>query len=149
MKSNIILLTRTWDSGKIGEDRERIKKFIEEISESKGLDKIIVLVNFEEEKDYYTQNLLSRLKEEHFQKVEIFYVKPWGAASGALNIGLARAFEYNPQKIMIVSKEVEISKDDVKKMSQEIDSRKKDLLVVGFQLKRGHDLNNPSWALSV
>ena len=124
-KPRIVLITRTWDD-------KKIKDFLEEIIND--LYKVIVLVNCEKEYPNYTENLLKKFKPEVFDKLDIIPVKPWGEASGALNIGLTRAFEYKPDQILIVSKEVRLSADEINNMSQKLlddDTR----LVVGYALK--------------
>ncbi|MCJ7570734.1 MAG: hypothetical protein MUO82_02495 [Candidatus Thermoplasmatota archaeon] len=94
------------------------------------------MVNFEKETNHYTQTLLSRCKEDIFEKLEIIHVKPWGVASGALNIGFNEAFTNNkkPDQILIASKEVEFNKSHIKKMS-EILNNNVNMLVVGLALR--------------
>jgi len=132
-KKNIVLITRTYNN-------KKIKLFIERIYTE--LSRIIVLVNYEKELDHYTQNLLSKCHIEIFNKLEIIHVRPWGIASGALNIGLTKAFNHNekPTQILIASPEVIVNKINVEKMS-EILSNDPDMLVVGYALKAFTDDN--------
>jgi hypothetical protein len=124
-KPRIILITRTWND-------EKIKDFLEKIIND--LYKVIVLVNCEKEPPNYTENLLKKLKPEVFDKIAIIPVKPWGEASGALNVGLTRVFEYKPDQILIASKEVMLSADEINNMSQKLlDDNTR--LVVGYALK--------------
>ncbi|MBZ9572082.1 hypothetical protein KJA15_02025 [Patescibacteria group bacterium] len=139
---NVILITRTWCSEKTvkKEYNKDIKKFIENIHGE--LSRIIVLVNFEEETDYYTQTLLRGFDDIIFNKIEIYHVKPWGVASGALNIGLTKAFNHKekPDHILIASSEVSLDESNVKIMSQEL-SKNSNMLVVGYALKAYTDDN--------
>ena len=133
----IILITRTWKN-------KKIKDFIERIY--KKLYKIIVLVNCEEELNHYTQTLLRGCKDEVFNKIKIIHAKPWGEASGALNIGLAKAFnskEEELEQILIASPEVELYEDNITKMSNVLSSNKK-MLVVGYALS-AHLENLEEW----
>ena len=141
-KKKLVLIIRTYKN-------KKIKDFIERILKNDTMeliDKIIILVNYEAETDYYTQTLLSTCNFKIFNKLKIIHIKPWGLASGALNIGLKEAFEMGPDHILIISPEVEINNDQIKKMSDVL-TQKKNMLVVGYALKGGHDLSNASNAL--
>jgi len=133
----IFLISRSWKN-------KKIKLLIEEIH--KELVKIIILVNFEEELDNSTENLLKKCKNEILKKIEIVYVKPWGDASGALNIGLNKVFtnKDEPDYILIASPEVDLKKDDVEKMCN-ILSNNPNMLVVGFALRTDIDENLEIW----
>jgi len=121
----IVLITRTWNDFKI-------KDFVRELPIC--LDRIIVLVNSEREKHNYTQSLLFKLEDKILKKLDILYVEPWNDPSGVLNIGIEKAFEYKADQIIIISKEIKISKEEIKKMSKEIALNEK-MLVVGCDIK--------------
>jgi len=141
-KKDIILITRNFN-------RPKVRELIDGIHSE--VDSIIVLVNLEKEQDHYTQTLLSTLDYEIYNKIDIIHVKPWGDASGALNIGLMKAFnkKQKPKYILITSPEVKIEPKHVKKMKKEL-STNGDLLVVGYALEAhgtGHDNKNKCFAL--
>lgn len=121
----IVLITRTWNDFKI-------KDFIKKLPSC--LDRIIVLVNSEKEKHNYTQSLLLKLEDKILKKLDILHVEPWNDPSGVLNIGIEKAFEYKAKQIIIISKEIEISKEEIRKMSEELAKNKK-RLVVGYAIK--------------
>jgi len=147
----IILITRAYDNLKI-------KRFIERFykDDKKVFEKIIVLVDVSHKKEpYYTQAVLSRIENKDILDIlEILHVQPYGIASGALNIGLTKAFdtENKPDYILIASPEVELEKKHVDEMSK-ILSKNEKLLVVGYALKafgKGHiKTKNGSNALKV
>jgi len=130
-KKEIVLITRTWCNIKI-------KQFIEGIHEE--LSRIIILVNIDEENkndcNIKTRDLLTNWDAKIEKKLKIIDVKPWGDASGALNVGLNTAFTEGkkPEKILIASKEVDFKKDHIKKMSTILNNNQ-NLLVVGLALK--------------
>lgn len=136
-KKEIVLITRTWCGEKSDSDKKKydkdIKNFIKEIHEE--FNKIVVLINVEKETNNHTRNLLKKFNKEIAKKLEIIDVKPWGIASGALNIGLNKVFTEGkkPGQILIASKEVDINKNHIQKMSKYL--KKSNMLVVGLALK--------------
>jgi len=132
----IVLITRTWcgkNANKNNYDKD-LNFFIKKIH--RELDRIIVLINIKEETNNHTRNLLKKSYKNIANRFEIVDVKPWGDASGAFNIGLTKAFnhEEKPDQILIASPEVNLDKNNIKTMSQEL-IKNPNMLVVGYTLE--------------
>jgi hypothetical protein len=152
VKKNIVLITRTWfetkgcENGKTKEKREEVYKknltdFFNNISDC--LDSIIILINKNREKNNHTEKLLETINSIKRKYCHID-VKPWGDASGALNIGLNKLFtKYNyTDYILIASKEVDFSNSNIQLMLNILNKESK-MLVVGYALKANlPNLNN-------